>query len=116
MLISPDPSYDINSTGPGVMLASYTGDDAGLRWPSVPEQEHVQYVVDAMADIHGDVVYDQYSGEYNRRCWLLDPYETISWASASVGQRQLYMPSFFQTEKGVIIGGEGSSYTSSWSK
>jgi monoamine oxidase len=55
------PSYDINSTGPGVMLASYTSGDSGLRWPSIPEDVHVQYVVDAMAEIHGQVVYNQYS-------------------------------------------------------
>ncbi len=55
------PSYDINSTGPGVMLASYTSSDDGLRWASIPEDVHVQYVVDAMAEIHGQVVNDQYS-------------------------------------------------------
>ncbi|EXJ64231.1 hypothetical protein A1O7_00567 [Cladophialophora yegresii CBS 114405] len=108
------PSYDINSTGPGVMLASYTSGDDGLRWPSIPEQVHVQYVVDAMAEIHGQVVYDQYTGNYNRRCWLLDQYETISWASPDVGMRKAFIPAFFKTEKGIVMGGEGTSYTSSW--
>lgn len=108
------PSYDINSTGPGVMLASYTGSDDGLRWASVPEAEHVQYVVDAMAEIHGDVVYDQYTGRYNRRCWLLDEYATVSWASAQIGMRKAFMPAFFRVEQGVIMSGEGTSYTSSW--
>lgn len=108
------PSYDINSTGPGVMLASYTGSDDGLRWASVPEEEHVQYVVDAMAEIHGDVVYEQYTGRYNRRCWLLDEYETVSWAAAQIGMRKAFMPAFFQVEKGIIMSGEGTSYTSSW--
>ena len=54
------------------MLASYTSGDAGLRWASASEAEHVAYVVGAMADIHGDVVYEQYTGEYNRRCCALD--------------------------------------------
>ncbi|KIX06515.1 uncharacterized protein Z518_04491 [Rhinocladiella mackenziei CBS 650.93] len=108
------PSYDINSTGPGVMLASYTSSDDGLRWASVPEDVHVNYVVDAMAEIHGQVVYDQYTGNYNRRCWILDQYETISWASADVGMRKAFIPAFFNTEKGVVMSGEGTSYTSSW--
>lgn len=108
------PSYDINSTGPGVMLASYTSSDDGLRWASIPEKEHVQYVVDAMAEIHGDVVYQQYTGQYNRRCWILDEYETISWASPDVGMRKAFIPAFFEVEKGVIMSGEGTSYTSSW--
>ncbi|KAI1610558.1 L-amino acid oxidase [Exophiala viscosa] len=108
------PSYDINSTGKGVMLASYTSSDDGLRWASIPEDVHVQYVVDAMAEIHGQVVYDQYTGNYNRRCWILDQYETISWASPDAGMRKAFIPAFFQTEKGIIMSGEGTSYTSSW--
>lgn len=43
------PSYDINSTGMGVMLASYSSSDSGLRWASTPEDVHVQYVVDAVS-------------------------------------------------------------------
>lgn len=110
------PSYDINSTGPGVMLASYTSSDSGLRWAGTSEEVHVQYVVDAMAEIHGDVVLKQYTGKYVRRCWVLDEYETISWADASAGMRKAFIPAFFKTEKGVILSGEATSYTSSWSK
>jgi monoamine oxidase len=108
------PSYDINSTGMGVMLASYTSSDDGLRWASTPEEVHVQYVVDAMAEIHGNVVYDQYTGNYNRRCWVLDPYETISWASPDAGMRKAFIPEFFKTQQGIVMSGEGTSYTSSW--
>lgn len=43
------PSYDINSTAMGVMLASYTSSDSGLRWASIPQNVHVQYVVDAVS-------------------------------------------------------------------
>ena len=111
-----DPSYDLNSTGPGVMLASYTGPDAGLRWISVSEEEHVAYVLAAMERIHGPIARELYTGSYNRRCWLLDPLETVSWASASIGMRQAWIPEFFTTQQGVIVSGEGTSYTSSWSK
>lgn len=67
-----------------------------------------------MAEIHGDVVYEQYTGNYSRRCWLLDEYETISWATPEVGMRKAFIPAFFKTEKGIIMSGEGTSYTSSW--
>ena len=67
-----------------------------------------------MAEIHGDVVYDQYTGNFNRRCWVLDQYETISWASPDAGMRKAFIPAFFKTEKGVVMSGEGTSYTSSW--
>ena len=69
-----------------------------------------------MADIHGEVVNQQYTGEYRRKCWILDEYETVSWGAAAVGQRQLYIPEFFKTEKGIIMAGEGTSYTSAWGK
>lgn len=109
------PSYDINSTGPGVMLASYTMSDDGLRWASIPEDVHVNYVLDAMAEIHGhELVYPQYTGNFSRRCWILDEYETVSWASADVGMRKAFIPAFFKTEKGVVMSGEGTSFTSSW--
>lgn len=67
-----------------------------------------------MAEIHGDVVYDEYTGNYNRRCWVLDQYETISWASPTAGMRKAFIPEFFKTQKGVVMSGEGTSYTSSW--
>ena len=37
------------------MLASYTSGDFGLRFASLSELEHVQYVLDAMIEIHGEV-------------------------------------------------------------
>ena len=37
------------------MLASYTSGDFGLRFASLTELEHVQYVLDAMIEIHGEV-------------------------------------------------------------
>ncbi|KAI1773428.1 flavin-containing amine oxidoreductase [Hypoxylon cercidicola] len=108
------PSYCPNCTGPATMLASYISGDWGARWVSVPEAEHVQYMVDAMAEIHGQVAYDEYSGKYNRRCWMLDPYEGGSWASPSVGQHQLYLPEYFKTYNNMIFVGEQTSYTHAW--
>ncbi|KAI6090007.1 flavin-containing amine oxidoreductase [Hypoxylon rubiginosum] len=108
------PSYNINGTGPATMLASYISGDWGARWVSVPEEEHVQYMVDAMAEIHGQVAYDEYTGNYNRRCWMLDPYEGGSWASPTIGQHQLYLPEYFKTYNNMIFVGEQTSYTHAW--
>lgn len=95
------PSYKINSTGPGVMLASYSSPDFGIRFASWPELEHVQYVLNAMIDIHGEVAREQYTGRYNRTCWALDPLESASWASPTIGMHTLYIPAFFRTENNV---------------
>ncbi|KAL8957800.1 MAG: hypothetical protein Q9193_005022 [Seirophora villosa] len=108
------PSYKINSTGPGVMLASYTNGDFGIRFASLPEREHVQYVLDAMVEIHGEVAREQYTGRYNRRCWALDPLESASWANPSIGMHKLYIPAYFETHDNMIFVGEHTSYTHSW--
>jgi monoamine oxidase len=105
------PSYDINGTGPATMLGSYiSGSQWGARWVSTPEEEHVQYVLNAMAEIHGDVVTEQYTGKYNRRCWEMDPLESASWASPTVGQHQLYLPEYFKTHNNVSALVEYSSF------
>lgn len=83
------------------MLASYTGGDFGIRFASLPELEHVQYVLNAMIEIHGEVAREQYTGRFNRKCWALDPLETASWASPSVGMHKLYIPTYFKTENNV---------------
>ncbi|KAH8890243.1 hypothetical protein GQ53DRAFT_722185 [Thozetella sp. PMI_491] len=109
------PSYNINGTGPATMLGSYiSGGGWGEHWASTSESEHVQYVLNAMIEIHGDVAREQYTGNYNRRCWVLDPYEKASWASPSIGQHQLYLPEYFKTHNNMIFVGEHTSYTHAW--
>ncbi|KAI0123170.1 L-amino-acid oxidase [Xylariales sp. AK1849] len=83
----------------------------GLRWASVPEDEHVQYVLEAMTEIHGQVAYDDHTGKYSRRCWFLDPNECGSWSSPTIGQHQLYIPEYFKTYNNMIFVGEQTSYT-----
>ncbi|KAI1505740.1 flavin-containing amine oxidoreductase [Biscogniauxia marginata] len=108
------PSYCLNCTGPASMLASYvTGDWADI-WVAVPEEEHVQYVIDAMTEIHGAVVTEQYTRNYNRRCWRMDEYEGGGWASPTIGQHQLYIPEYFKTYSNMIFIGEHTSYTHAW--
>ncbi|RYP92463.1 hypothetical protein DL770_001409 [Monosporascus sp. CRB-9-2] len=108
------PSYCLNCTGRAAILASYVSEDWSTRWLSVSEEEHVQYVLDAMAEIHGQVAYDQYTGRYNRRCWTLDEYEGGGWANPSIGQHQLYIPEYFKTYNNMIFVGEQTSYTHAW--
>lgn len=96
------PSYNLNSTGPAVVLASFNQDDYGNRWVSTPEEEHIQYVLDAFAKLHGDIVYDQYTGDHRRLCWLEEESNAGgSWATPGLGQHKLYIPSYFNTEKQV---------------
>ena len=95
------PSYRLNSTGPGVMLASYTDGEFGLRFASLTTEEHVQYVLDAMIEIHGEVARTQYTGKSARKCWVMDPLESASWVTPSIGMHELYIPAYFKTENKV---------------
>ncbi|KAJ5388544.1 hypothetical protein N7509_011085 [Penicillium cosmopolitanum] len=109
------PGFNMNSSGPAVILGSYNLDDYGERWVSTPEKEHAQYVLDAFAQLHGDIVYEQYTGNFKRLCWLEEESNAGgSWAFPSLGQHQLFIPSYFNTEKNIIFIGEHTSYTHSW--
>lgn len=97
------PSFNLNSTGPAYIIGSYLKAlDWAERWVSTPEEEHVQYVLDALTDIHGDVVREKYTGKFSRKCWLLDEGTGGgAWAFPNVGQHELYIPSYFNTENNV---------------
>lgn len=45
------------------MLGSYTYADPAMRLGSLTDEEHVQYVLNAMAEIHGPIVEEQYTGK-----------------------------------------------------
>ncbi|KAF5261569.1 hypothetical protein FOXYS1_7740 [Fusarium oxysporum] len=108
------PSYNLNGTGPATILASYISGDMGVRLASMSEEDHVQMVLEAMVEIHGEFTRDLYTGKYNRRCWALDPLESGSWASPTAGQHQLYIPEYFKTYNKMIFVGEHTSYTHAW--
>lgn len=38
---------------------------------------------------------------FDRQCWLLDENAAASWAAPGVGQHELYIPSYFETENNV---------------
>ncbi|KAJ6127907.1 hypothetical protein N7471_009124 [Penicillium samsonianum] len=93
------PGYNVNSSGPAVMLTSYNNDDYGERWVSTPEKEHAQHVLDGIFQLHGEIAYEQYTGNFKRVCWLEEESNAGgSWALPTVGQHQLYIPSYFKTE------------------
>ncbi|KAK3366292.1 amine oxidase [Lasiosphaeria ovina] len=98
------PSYNLNGTGRGALLASYISEPGwGDKWASVGESDHVQYVLDAMIRIHGDVVRRQYTGKFSRVCGCLDPLEGASWADPTVREHQIYLPEYFKTHNNVCL-------------
>jgi monoamine oxidase len=68
----------------------------------------------AMIEIHGPIAAEQYTGIYDRKCWAADEHQAGGWASPLVGQQDLFLPAFYQTEFKTIFVGEHTSYTHAW--
>ncbi|KAG0639934.1 flavin-containing amine oxidoreductase-domain containing protein [Tuber brumale] len=107
------PSYNLNGTGPGVLLASYNFGATADRSISFTDDEHIEHVMAAMEEIHGPVVRQQFM-RAERKCWILDGFEAGSWAAPLIGQHKLYIPSYFNVENNIIFIGEHTSYTHGW--
>lgn len=95
------PSYAINSTGPGVIIASYSFAEQMASLKVLPEEEYIRYILDAMVEMHGEVAREQYTGKHRTVCWDSYRYTAGGWADPSIGQQTLYMPSYFRTENNV---------------
>ncbi|KAI9318693.1 L-amino-acid oxidase [Dichotomocladium elegans] len=108
------PSNNLGSDGPGIMLASYASGDLGLRFASMTEDEHVARVLEDITELHGDIVKEQYTGNYDRVCWILDEFQSGAWADAHPGQHKLYMPSYFEPNQGLVFVGEHTDIKHAW--
>ncbi|KAF2836389.1 hypothetical protein M501DRAFT_1007495 [Patellaria atrata CBS 101060] len=108
------PSYTLNATGPGVLLASYSSGTPARSLSSMTEAEHLAWALRAVAEIHGPVAMDSYTGNYDRVCWELDPHEGGAWAAPLAGQQHLFLPAYWQTEFGTVFVGEHTSFTHAW--
>ncbi|KAG8629534.1 hypothetical protein KVT40_003399 [Elsinoe batatas] len=108
------PSWDINATGPGTMMASYIPDYDATVACSMSDDEHIAYVQRAMVAIHGQVAENNWTGNWARHCWEHDGNHAGAFALPIVPQQQLYLPAFFHTEFNTVFIGEHTSYTHSW--
>lgn len=108
------PSYAINSSLPGVILASYNFYTTAHSTAALSEKDHVALVQRAMIEAHGPIAAEQWTGAFDRQCWSQDEHAAGGWASPFAGQQKLYMPAFYQTEFKTIFVGEHTSYTHAW--
>ncbi|PCD37162.1 hypothetical protein AU210_005666 [Fusarium oxysporum f. sp. radicis-cucumerinum] len=58
------PSWHINSTGPGTMLASYLSDYEATAACAMSEEEHLAYIKNSLIEVHGDVVEENWTGNW----------------------------------------------------
>ena len=108
------PSWDINATGPGVMMASYISDYDATVACSMSNEEHAAFVQAAMVTIHGPAAEENWTGNYERHCWEHDPNHAGAFSLQIVPQQQLYLPAFWHTEFNTVYIGEHTSFTHSW--
>ncbi|KAF4451642.1 L-amino-acid oxidase [Fusarium albosuccineum] len=108
------PSYDINSTGPGVIMASYISDYDATVACVMSEEEHIAYIQKSLTEMYGDVVEENWTGNYERQCWEHNEHHAGAFALPIVPQQQLYLPAFFHTEFNTVFIGEHTSIAHSW--
>lgn len=108
------PAYKINSTGPGVILGSYASGTIARSVAALSTADHVALVQRAMVEVHGDIATEQFTGSYDRQCWEVDEHQAGAWAAPTVGQQELYLPAYYETEFNTIFVGEHTSYTHAW--
>lgn len=108
------PAYEINSTGPGVILGSYISGTDARSVAALSEADHVAMVQRAMVEVHGPIASSQWTGAYDRQCWEVDEHQAGAWASPSIGQQELFIPAYHKTEMNTIFIGEHTSITHAW--
>jgi monoamine oxidase len=108
------PSYKINSTLPGVILASYITGQQADSVGALSVEDYVAMIQRAMIEVHGEIAAEQWTGNYERQCWATDEHQAGGWCSPLVGQQELFLPAYYQTEFKTIFIGEHTSYTHAW--
>ena len=58
------PSYKLNSTGPGVVLGSYSSGTEARSTAAMSTEDHVALVQHTMEEIHGDIAAEEFTGKY----------------------------------------------------
>jgi monoamine oxidase len=108
------PSWHINATGPGTMMASYLSDYEATAACAMSEEEHMAYIKDALVEIHGEVVEENWTGVWARQCWEQEEHHAGAFTMQIFGQQHLYLPAFYQTEFNTVFIGEAATFTHTW--
>lgn len=109
------PSHGLKSDGPGILLASYTWADDSLRWDALPEDKRIEYALDDLTKIHGEVVHREFlKGRGTSYSWLHDEYTRGAFALFQPGQQTELLPSIASPEGRVHFAGEHTTLKHAW--
>jgi monoamine oxidase len=59
------PSFNINATGPGVILASYISGTPARSIAALSDEDYVGIVQRAMVEFHGKIAAEQFTGIFS---------------------------------------------------
>lgn len=71
--VSYYPSTNLGSSGPAVMIASYTWEDGTLPWDSMSTKNQMIEALEQLSQVHGKQVYRDFVRGYTKS-WSRDPY------------------------------------------
>ncbi|MBU8729672.1 flavin monoamine oxidase family protein [Cytobacillus oceanisediminis] len=107
------PSHGIGTSGPAILIASYTWADEAHTWDSQPEEMRIQYALKNLADIYGNIVYSEFAAGASYS-WALDPFASGGFSFFEPGQETELFPGIVSPAGRVHFAGEHASKTRTW--
>ncbi|PEC21384.1 flavin monoamine oxidase family protein [Bacillus cereus] len=107
------PSYDIQSSGASIVIASYTWADEALTWDSLSHRERIRYALKNLAQIYGNVVYSEFVTGASFS-WSKNPYSCGAFTAFEPGQELEIFPYITPPAGKVHFAGEHTTLTHGW--
>lgn len=107
------PSHGIGSSGPGVVLASYTWEDDSMPWSSLSEAERVPSALHGLSRIHGPKVYQEFVTGTSF-AWTRNPLSSGAFSLLKPFQNTEIGPHIATPEGRVHFAGEHTSSKPAW--
>jgi monoamine oxidase len=107
------PSHDLGTSGPGVVLASYTWEDDTIPWDSLSDEDRLEYTLRNLALIHGRQVYREFETGASHS-WVRYPYSGGAFTMFKPEQITDLAEYIDKPEGRVYFAGEHASTTHGW--
>ncbi|MGM0867406.1 MAG: flavin monoamine oxidase family protein [Bacillota bacterium] len=107
------PSHDIGSSGPGVVLGSYTWEDDAMPWDGSNNKDRLEKALKNLSKIHGNQVYSEFLTGATHS-WIRDPLFCGAFSLLKPYQAMELTPYISTPEGRVHFAGEHASSTHGW--
>ncbi|MGR4881212.1 FAD-dependent oxidoreductase [Streptomyces sp. LARHCF249] len=108
------PSYPVEGSAGGVVLASYSWSDDALKWDSLDDEERYPRALAGVQEVFGQRIEVFYTGVGRTQSWMRDPY---AYGEASVllpGQHTELFPHVRKPEGNLHFAGCHTSIKPAW--